>query len=555
MRRRVLYSFALSIVLVSFGCRGATEPVDDDFTGAPPPPPSPAGDDAKDDAGTDVPLATLPPATLTVTVDANASGPAIPDDYLGLSFETGALERDNHVTGYFLDVANADVVGIFRQLGLRSLRIGGATVDMSSIVVPPVGPGGVKDFTGIDKMFAFAKAVGAKVIYSLRLLDGVANDDAEVAAHVWQSHAAELDSFAIGNEPDWKSYHYPPAGTGPDPEIVYYKASTPGKGYLEKWRRFATAVSAAAPGARLSGPDTGSNWPIQLAAPYQPTIDTTWQGKTWTANFGEDAKAWTFPNNSSLPYVTLHDYPGQAITWTESGQTHALAANDAIGGMLSRTWTATYYPALYQASATPALPAGVGYRFTEANPFTGALDGVSDSFASALWALDYLHWWAARGCRGVNFHNQQWGSNGTISYDGTSYAVLPIGYGIKAFDLGGRGESRAVNVSTHPLNLTAYAVAKGGDLYVTIINKEHGTGARDATVTVVPNGIAAPSATAIVLTSGKVGDASVTKATLGDATIAKNGAWTGTWKPATCAGTACQVTVRAASAAIVHVTR
>jgi len=41
----------------------------------------------------------------------------------------------------------------------------------------------------------------------------------------------------------------------------------------------------------------------------------------------------------------------------------------------------------------------------EANSFyNGGAENVSDTFASALWSLDFLHWWAAHGCHGINLH-------------------------------------------------------------------------------------------------------------------------------------------------------
>jgi len=232
-----------------------------------------------------------------------------------------------------------------------------------------------------------------------------------------------------------------------------------------------------------------------------------------------------------------------------------LTVQNAIDGMLSPQWVEVSYPALYQGSGTPALPAGVGYRFTEANPFSGALDGGSNAFATALWALDYLHWWAAHGCRGVNFHNRQWGTNDTIGFDGTSYAVLPIGYGLKAWDLGGHGDVKPVRLSPSGTNVTAYAIANEDDLFVTIINKEHGGGARDANITIAPSGFAAGSATSIVLTDGKRGDGSLTQATLGGATISGSGEWSGSWSPVSCDGGTCVLTVRATSAAVVHLTK
>ena len=88
----------------------------------------------------------------------------------------------------------------------------------------------------------------------------------------------------------------------------------------------------------------------------------------------------------------------------------------------------------------PVLQTGLPYRLTEANDFTGGVTNASNAFASALWVLDFMHWWAAHGAGGVNFHNKRWIPTDTI-FPGSSGQLIacPKGYGIKAFDLGAHG--------------------------------------------------------------------------------------------------------------------
>ena len=82
------------------------------------------------------------------------------------------------------------------------------------------------------------------------------------------------------------------------------------------------------------------------------------------------------------------------------------------------------------------------------------MPGASNGFASALWALDYLHWWAAHGAAGVNFHNKQWLDTDTIVPDpaapGRAIAITPKGYGITAFTLGSAGQVQARRRSGTP---------------------------------------------------------------------------------------------------------
>ncbi len=68
----------------------------------------------------------------------------------------------------------------------------------------------------------------------------------------------------------------------------------------------------------------------------------------------------------------------------------------------------TPYSWLYRNDYLPIRKLGIQYRLTESNDYLGGVPGGSNSFASALWALDYMHWWAEHGASGVNFHNNQW---------------------------------------------------------------------------------------------------------------------------------------------------
>ena len=175
---------------------------------------------------------------VTVTVDTQSPGYAIPADFSGLSFETMTLLPDG-TGGYWFSTTNTPLITLFQNLGLKSLRIGGATVDMATVAIPTN--------TDIDHLFAFARAAGVKVIYSLRLLNGSTNADAALARYIWTNYQSQLDCFAIGNEPDWNSYHQS------DPNITNYTS------YLANWQKFATAITSAVPGATFSGPDTGGN--------------------------------------------------------------------------------------------------------------------------------------------------------------------------------------------------------------------------------------------------------------------------------------------------------
>jgi len=496
---------------------------------------------------------------VTVTIDDGHPGPVVPGDFAGLSFERGPLLSPGNagVSGNLFSPANNSLITLFRNLGLGNLRIGGGTVDQ----LIPAGTGS-DGFTGIDNLFAFAAAAGMKVIYSLRLLSPAANPvsdlkavHAQAAGRIWGRYQQHVASFAIGNEPDWHSYHSY-QGRPLDPAIFEEVPGVPGSAYasyLAQWRSFADAVAGVAPGAPLSGPDLGA----YTNKTYTPDPDS---GMSWTERLARDERG-----AGRLAEVTQHYYVGDS-----PGQT---TAQQAISNMLSPIWvngtaigtqptgtTYTPYPWLYENNLAPVAAAGLRYRLTESNDYLVGVQGASDAFASALWALDHLHWWAAHGAAGVNFHNRRGLYTATIvprdpADPGQGYVINPKGYGIKAFTLGSAGQVKPAQIhNPGGVNVTAYCIGGAGGDYVTVINKAHGAGAPDATVTILPPGPGGQHAQVMTLAGGQPGDARGATATLGGATITGDTPWDGKWSALPSDPRAgISLTVRATTAAIVKI--
>src|ERR1035437_4576642 len=102
-----------------------------------------------------------------------------------------------------------------------------------------------------------------------------------------------------------------------------------------------------------------------------------------------------------------------------------------------------------------------------------------------------------------------------------------------AFDLGSHGKIIPATISNpQNLNLSAYAVL-GDDknLYLTIINKEHGATARDAKISINQNSAGFMRGQIIFLTAPNNDVTATSGETLGDAPIQNDGSWSGTWKP------------------------
>lgn len=427
------------------------------------------------------------PITITIS---NYPGFRIPDDFIGLSFEIrNVAPGENGVPGakpfYLFSPTNKSLIAFFKMVGIKNLRVGGGTVDIARDPIPQP--------PDIDQLFAFAKAADATVIYSFRLYNGDATNAAALARYIWQNHRAQLDCFAIGNEPNVKSYRYPPFGTGKDPDITNYSS------FLAKWRKFADAITNAVPEAKFQGPDAA--------------------GWNWAGQFAEDEK-----NSGIVTLATQHEYVGGRPQM--NGRETSVA--EAISNMLSEDWLTNKCANFYKKSAALVLAAGLPDRMTEANDYLRGVTNASDAYASALWALDYMHWLAARGCGGVNFHNKEWLRTDTIFLDQKGNChINPKAYGLKAFDLGSHGNIVPVAISNpKKINLTAYAVRSREGLFVTVINKGYGFFARKAKVTIVPD--ADSKKIEVIFLTGKV--SAKTGMKLGGSAIGNDGSWNGKWK-------------------------
>lgn len=453
--------------------------------------------------------------------------PTIPPDFAGLSFEITNVSPDKHGK-YFFSPDHTELVKLFRTIGIKNLRVGAGTVDLPQVRIPQP--------PDIDQLFAFAKAADVRVIYNFRLLNGNIQQNAEQAKYIQEHYADQLECFQIGNEPDWHSFHTTPIHLR-DPRIFETTPGSPGTAYpsyLKDWRNFAAAIIAAAPEAKFTGPDTGSDYPLPN------TIYTDYHNQSWTTAFARDEKS-----SGHLVYVTQHDYPGQSAT--------GVSIADGAAKMLSRDWPEKLYPALFNHALAPVQKMGLTYRMTEANDHTGGVDGASNAFASALWTLDYLHWHAAHGAAGVNFHNKAWIFTDTVYLDKTGQLKFnPKAYALLAFAQANHGAPLPVALDTNGVNLTAYAIRGEHELFVTLINKEFGPTARAASVTIHAKATPGPVA-GLILKSQNADVLARTGITLGDAPITID-SWNGKWKElAECKDGTATLTVPPASAIVLKV--
>ncbi|HWX55648.1 MAG TPA: malectin domain-containing carbohydrate-binding protein, partial [Verrucomicrobiae bacterium] len=316
---------------------------------------------------------------------------------------------------------------------------------------------------------------------------------------------------------------------GNEPNVYISSYST----YDSDFHAYRTAILNAAPTASFCAPAT-----------------TNGGGQPWAESFANE-----FKGDSTILLICGHYYPGAR---TGNG------TNADIDFLLDPSRLSTgsnNYSLYYSQFPSTAVSDGETFRLEETNSLASQGEaGVSNVYASALWALDYMHWWAMQNSRGLNFH-----TGATSAYDpimpttlSSTYTAEPVAYGIKAFGLGSAGENVLTVIGSNPngVNITSYGVLDSvtGNLFVTIINKEHFTGAKNATVTLQPG--AAYSGGQVWNLQQTAGDVTAAAGvTLGGAAIGGDGSWNGNASPVSpSASGTFTVSVPSASAAIVELT-
>lgn len=417
-----------------------------------------------------------------VQLNLHLTAPAapIPSDFLGLSFETLTLLPHPDGTPTYFVPGNHALIQLFHTLGIRSLRIGGNTADTPSIAIPTEPE--------IDQLFQFARAADAKVIYTLRLRESSIPRVADAAKYLMNHHAAEIDCLSIGNEPNIYEHEF--------------------SKYADDLRAYTPAVLAAAPNTRLCGPGTN----LSGTAP-------------WANDYIQE-----FGQSPQLLWLTQHAYPGGA-----GGK----VTDSAVGirQMLSPEFEQRYQN--YANAFVPAAQAAhIRYRIEETNSFyNGGAKDVSNTFASSLWALDYLYFWLTHGSSGVNFHTGDtvaaadhqapcWYATFWTKPDGT-LDVHPIAYAIKAFDLAAHGTLLPVEAPDAPATLKIYATRNSQQtIFLTLINKQTDSTQPDAVLNVaVPSSYKHFSSMALSAPSLD----STSEVRLGGSSISSQGEWNGTW--------------------------
>jgi hypothetical protein len=358
----------------------------------------------------------------SLTVTANPIG-VVPSLFLGLSYEKLAITY-----GYFHG-SNHNLIAMFRRLGIGVLRLGGGSVDHLLWTTGATGTHSQVTSTNIENLAAFLQATGWQCLYGINLATStpaLAAEEVSAAASALGNH---LLGFELGNEPD--AYGLPTS---------FFPGNWSFEDFLERWGTFRAAVIQAAPHTPITGPATADGSDIS----------------TWTLPFGQAVPS------SELTLLTQHYY--RARKQNPLASAAFLISPDAqLTGELATL-------------GSGARQLGIPYRISECNSFSGGgLTGVSNSYASSLWVIDFLFDVALGGATGVNMHGggQAPGYTPIADDSGAVIEARPEYYGLLLFALAGAGTLLATQLSAGNLNATAYALqAASGSLNLVVVNKD-----------------------------------------------------------------------------------
>jgi hypothetical protein len=411
-------------------------------------------------------------APATLSLHAGQSGPTIPSNYIGLSYEIEQLSDPS-----FFSRENTGLIEQFRALSPHGvLRLGGNTSDVgwwkptpaskqpplppNVVLQTPPGEHSPMDLSyavtpeSVRNLRAFLDATGWTCLYGINLGSSTPARAAEEAEFVHKTLGPKLEYFQIGNEPDGFGRRFRTRDT--------WNADS----YFDDWLASANAVQARVPSARFGMPDVAS----QVA--WFPELANRILALKQRPDIAALTHHYYFTGPPSNPKATIPRLlqPDPRVT------RNAEIAHDA------------------------AQKVGTLYRMTEGNScYRGGRPGFSDVFAAALWSADYCLLLASLGYAGVNLHGggakQVANSLGgrlpgdalitnpsevhprpfytPIADISGKYVAEPTFYGLRfAGHLAG-GTVIPISFSPGAVNATAYAAKlPTGQTIVAIINKD-----------------------------------------------------------------------------------
>jgi hypothetical protein len=438
--------------------------------------------------------------TANVNVDATSIVRPIPNGFSGLSYEKTMMATT------LFDANNVALVTLFQRFPQGIVRLGGNSMDRNSIW-NPTGPGLTPGFISpadVDRLAAFLRAAGWRVLYGLNLGTGTAVQAEDEARYATQSLGDRLEAFEIGNEPDMY------AGALRPTNYNFWD-------YHGEWNNFRQAILAGSPSAVFAGADIAGSM-------------------AWGDAFAND-------DIGLASIYTRHYYRGNGQS-PSSTMSLLLSPDPNLWGILNDMDFAT----------SKLYPSGGTFRVDECNSFyDGGAPGVSNAFGAALWAMDFIFENAGwNRSVGVNFHGGGDGPGYTPianNPSGLVDGVRPLYYGMYLFSLAVGNNGNLVKntlTTSQSINFSSYSIARTDGSVAVILNNKDPSNAVTATINF---GSAVLQGQSLLLTASSL--TATSSYTMGGVPIGTDGSWHPTWVPLSKSGSSATLTVPSGSAILV----
>jgi hypothetical protein len=387
---------------------------------------------------------------------------AVPRGFLGLSIEFKAIRA---YTGTNPRAVNPVLETLIRGLSPGQppvLRIGGDSTDLSWVPAPGVAPPRFRSYRltrgWLASTAALAHDLGARMILGLNLAAGEpALDAAEARAYLRAFGRSTIAALEIGNEPNL--YSSIPQFTLPDGTKVRPRPRSFGPA---QYRREIAATIAALP-------RTDPAW--TFAGPALAAGEQAAGAGRWLTAMTPFLRA-----QPAVRELTVHRYPlKHCYTGPSSPQYPTIS--HLLSEYSTRELAAGVRPWVRLARAH-----GATVRVDELNSVAcrGRV-GVSNTFASALWATDVLFSLANVGVGGVNVHTLPESAYQLFEFTRRSGRwqahVEPEYYGLRLFAQAAPAGSQLLHLdgAQHTSSLSTWATrAPDGTERLVLIDKDPG---------------------------------------------------------------------------------
>ncbi|WP_297206571.1 hypothetical protein [uncultured Pluralibacter sp.] len=400
-----------------------------------------------------------PVKPVTIRLNSSSHGNTIGSSITGLSYELAEIKNPD-----FFSEKNQSLISLINKLGRNGvLRIGGNTSDNAiydeyngTIPEPTikvaVSPKSNFHFTKEDlhRLKGFVDAIGWTLIFGINMKINCPKMGAVLAKDLQEIFSDRLLAIQIGNEPN--NYRYIESGRQFDFDTWYRLQRV----YVAEIEKVASLPVAA--------PDTGAN-------------------TDWLKRYYELQK--------NTPFVSRHYYKGSKTQASVDKllETHQGFFNEirSVTERLAGTTT--------------------GLRLTEVNSYyLGGADGVSNTYVSCLWGLDYIMQALKVGTVGINFHGgtldavesslgssirPEQGMNDTFSYrrslssryspvagnSASGFSPMPLFYAMLIGQQFASSQLIETRADSNDLNISAFAAVRSkgkdsGQVLLLIVNKD-----------------------------------------------------------------------------------